>query len=74
MGITDIRDDILKPASTRSKIVVTLRIPDEVRKKDGRDWNQTDEIIYDLDPYDKVRMRLLKQDEQLYEAFKKTIE
>ena len=61
----DIRDDILKPASTRSKIVVTLKIPDEVKKGD-RDWRHDDEIDYELDPYDKVRMRLLRSNEELY--------
>jgi len=49
----DIKDDILRPASTRSKIVVNLREPDTKKKKEfGRD----DKIVYELDPYDKVRM------------------
>ena len=69
----DIRDDILKPASTRSKIVVNLReMKDEVTGK-KRPFKSTDPIIYDLDPYDKVRMRLLKEDEALYKAYLKTI-
>ena len=68
----DIRDDILKPASTRSKIVVTLKIPDEV-KKGNREWRYDDPIEYELDPYDKVRMRLLRKDEELFKAYENTI-
>ena len=33
VNMNDIRDDILKPASTRSKIVVTLKVPDEVKSQ-----------------------------------------
>jgi hypothetical protein len=29
--------------------------------------------VYELDPYDKVRMRLLKKDEKLYKAYEETI-
>ena len=69
----DIRDDILKPASTRSKIVVNLVQPkDEHGKK--RDFAPGDKIQYELDPYDKVRMRLLKPNEDLYKSYLKTIE
>jgi len=39
-----IKDDILKPASTRSKIVVNLNL---------------ETFKYELDPYDKVRMQLI---------------
>ena len=55
----NIKDDILKPASTRSKIVVNL-----VDKKDenGRDLP----IRYELDPYDEVRMKLIHPDRKLY--------
>lgn len=68
----DLRDDILKPASTRSKIVVNLKeMKDENGKK--RPFKSTDPIEYELDPYDKVRMRLLKEDEALYKAYLKTI-
>ena len=68
----DIRDDILKPASTRSKIVVNLReMKDETTGK-KRPFKSSDPIIYDLDPYDKVRMRLLKEDEALYKAYLQT--
>lgn len=69
----DIQDDILKPASTRSKIVVNLK---EYRDKNGkrRPFNKDDIIEYEMDPYDKVRMRLLLDDEKLYTAYKKTIE
>ena len=45
----NIKDDILRPASTRSKIVVNLR-----EAKEG--------ISYELDKYDKVRMQLLLPD------------
>ena len=59
----DIRDDILKPASTRSKIVVNLKeyFDDSTKKK--RPFKDSDAIVYELDPYDKVRMRLLKPGE-----------
>lgn len=67
----DIQDDILKPASTRSKIVVNLK---EYKDKNGkrRPFTKDDEIIYEMDPYDKVRMRLLRDDEELYKAYLKT--
>ena len=69
----DIRDDILKPASTRAKIVVNLR---EMKDANGkkRPFKHNDPIKYELDPYDKVRMRLLKEDEALYKAYQKTID
>ena len=69
----EIRDDILKPASTRSKIVVNL-----VEEKDAngkkKPIGDNDEIRYELDPYDKVRMRLLRPNEELYLAYLNTIE
>jgi hypothetical protein len=49
------REDILKPASTRSRIVVELENP----KGDGekqRDFTASDPINYKIDPYDEVRM------------------
>ena len=49
-----IKDDILRPASTRSKIVVNLKEPTDGKKK--RQFSDKDEIIYELDKYDKVRM------------------
>lgn len=69
----ELRDDILKPASTRSKIVVNLIEP---RDNDGRirAYRSSDEVNYELDPYDKVRMRLLKPDEAFYQAYLKTIQ
>ena len=69
----DIQDDILKPASTRSKIVVNLK---EYKDKNGkrRPFTKDDEIVYEMDPYDKVRMRLLRDDEELYKAYLRTIE
>lgn len=62
----NIKDDILKPASTRSKIVVNL-----VDKKDenGRDLP----IRYELDPYDEVRMKLIHPDRRLYIQYEQTI-
>ena len=68
----DIRDDILKPASTRSKIVVNLKEPLTSNGK-KREYKSNDAIEYELDPYDKVRMRLLKKDEKLYKAYLETI-
>ena len=69
----DIQDDILKPASTRSKIVVNLR---EYKDKNGkrRPFTKDDAIEYQMDPYDKVRMRLLRDNEELYKAYLKTID
>lgn len=69
----DIQDDILKPASTRSKIVVNLK---EYKDKNGkrRPFTKDDPIEYQMDPYDKVRMRLLRDNEELYKAYLKTID
>ena len=66
-----IKDDILRPASTRSKIVVNLREPTDEKRK--RQFSDKDEIIYELDKYDKVRMQLLHPDQKLYMAYKETI-
>ena len=49
-----IKDDILRPASTRSKIVVNLKEPTDGKRK--RQFSDKDEIMYELDKYDKVRM------------------
>jgi hypothetical protein len=49
------REDILKPASTRSRIVVELINPKEEGDK-PRDFTASDPINYYIDPYDKVRM------------------
>jgi len=38
-----------------------------------REFKADDKIVYELDPYDKVRMRLLKKDEKLYKAYEETI-
>lgn len=65
-----IKDDILRPASTRSKIVVNLKEPDAKKK---RQLGKSDEIKYILDPYDKVRMQLIYEDEKLYKAYMVTI-
>ena len=70
----EIRAEILKPSSTRSKIVVTLKVPkDETTGKIRRVWTDNDKVEYVLDPYDKIRMRLLKEKEELYKAYEKTI-
>lgn len=66
-----IKDDILRPASTRSKIVVNLREPTDGKRK--RQFSDKCEIKYDLDRYDKVRMQLLVGGEKLYRAYEKTI-
>ena len=66
----ELRDDILKPASTRSKIVVNLIEPRDPKNKGQiRAFNSTDEVNYELDPYDKVRMRLLRSNEDFYKAY-----
>ena len=67
----DIKDDILRPASTRSKIVVNLIEP----KKDGqkREFTKDDPIEYELDPYDKVRMKLIFEEQKLYKRYQETI-
>jgi hypothetical protein len=49
------REDILKPASTRSRIVVELENPKGEGDK-PRDFIANDPIIYKIDPYDEVRM------------------
>jgi hypothetical protein len=66
------KDDILRPASTRSKIVVNLREPGDKggsKKTFGRD----EKIEYILDIYDKVRMKLFLENEKLYKAYENTI-
>ena len=65
-----IKDDILRPASTRSKIVVNLREPDSKKRKQ---FGKDDKVIYDLDKYDKVRMQLLLPDQKLYKCYEETI-
>lgn len=66
----DIRDDILRPASTRSKIVVNLKETDAQKKK--KQFGRKDPIIYELDPYDKVRMKLIYPQQKLYKAYEDT--
>lgn len=68
---SSLKDDILRPASTRSKIVVNLR--EEANGAGGRKKNrQLQNIFYDLDPYDKVRMQLIFEDKKLYNAYMNT--
>ena len=68
-----LKDDILRPASTRSKIVVNLREPADPKRK-GKQFGKNDPVIYDLDQYDKVRMQLILPDQKLYRAYQKTID
>jgi len=69
-----IKDDILRPASTRSKIVVNLREPAGTEgNKKKKQFSQNDKVIYDLDKYDKVRMQLIYPKQELYEKYKLTI-
>ena len=62
----DLKEKILQPASTRSKIVVNLKMIDgELRKGD--------KIEYELDPYDEVRMKLYWKDQRLFKAYQETV-
>ena len=63
----------MKPASTRSKIVVNLDEPKNNATNRKRAYRDSDKIEYLLDPYDKVRMRLLEADEKLYKKYKEMI-
>lgn len=54
------REDILKPASTRSRIVVELENPKSEGDK-PRDFTASDPIKYKIDPYDEVRMKLFHE-------------
>mmetsp|Transcript_17698 Transcript_17698/g.29935 ORF Transcript_17698/g.29935 Transcript_17698/m.29935 type:complete len:272 (-) Transcript_17698:47-862(-) len=67
----DYKDDILKPASTRSKIVVNLREPEDPKDKSSKLKQEGD--LYELDPYDEVRMKLYKEDQKFYKAYMNTI-
>jgi len=69
------KDDILRPASTRSKIVVNLIEPNKKNDSSKRQpFGPNDQVKYELDKYDKVRMQLLLPDQALYKAYKKTID
>lgn len=68
---SEIKDDILRPASTRSKIVVNLKEVGEKGQK--KEFGRDDAIEYILDPYDKVRMKLIYENEKLYKAYENTI-
>lgn len=50
---------------------MNLKEPTDGKKK--RQFSDKDEIIYELDKYDKVRMQLLHSGEKLYRAYEKTI-
>ena len=63
----------MKPASTRSKIVVNLDEPKNANTNRKRAYRDSDKIEYLLDPYDKVRMRLLEADEKLYKKYEEMI-
>ena len=69
-----LKDDILRPASTRSKIVVNLKEPDNGDGKKKKQFGPKDHIEYELDPYDKVRMMLIYENKKLYNAYSKTIQ
>lgn len=66
-GDNDLQNDIMRPVSTRSKIVVNLRKPEK-----GKNYAPDEKIVYEIDSYDKVRMQLLKENQQLYKAFEET--
>lgn len=66
------REDILKPASTRSRIVVELENPKGEGDK-PRDFTASDPIKYKIDPYDEVRMKLFHEKKKLYNAYKDTV-
>ena len=69
-----IKEDILRPASTRSKIVVNLKEPPSVDgKRKKRQFSDKDKVEYELDKYDKVRMQLYKPGEKLYKCYLDTI-
>ena len=57
--------------STRTKIVVTLEEPPQ--DKDGDISYANYPIKYVIEPYDKLRMQLVFEDELLWARFKKTI-
>lgn len=71
---SNIKDDILRPASTRSKIVVNLKEPLSSDGKRKKQFSDNDKIEYELDKYDKVRMQLFKEGQKLYTAYKNTID
>lgn len=57
-----------RPYSTRSKIVVHLI---ELRDENGnkRPFQDNDNYEYYLDPYDKMRFKLVKEGEAMFEAY-----
>ena len=71
---SEIKDDILRPASTRSKIVVNLKeYGSNGDKGQNKAFGRDDPIEYIIDPYDKVRMKLIFENEKLYKEYEKTI-
>ena len=72
---SSLKDDILRPASTRSKIVVNLKEPSSDQNGGGRrkTFGKDDEYVYELDPYDKVRMKLIFDGQKLFNAYEETI-
>ena len=70
-----IKEDILRPASTRSKVVVNLREPPGQKKgkKKVKQLPRSHVVIYDIDPYDAVRMKLLLPNQALWNAYVQTI-
>lgn len=72
---SSLKDDILRPASTRSKIVVNLKEPQSDPSSGGRrkTFEKSDKYEYELDPYDQVRMKLIFDGQKLYNAYQITI-
>ena len=58
--------EILKPCSTRSKIVVQLN--------DLKKWKKGELLVrYEIDPYDQFRLRIVMKDEELLNKYRNTI-
>jgi hypothetical protein len=52
-----LKEDILRPASTRSKVVVNLKEPEHKGRGRRRKFlPKSHKIEYIIDPYDEVRM------------------
>ena len=53
-----IKEDILRPASTRSKVVINLKEPENNRKgkKKIKQLPKSHKVEYIIDPYDEVRL------------------
>ena len=58
--------EILKPCSTKSKIVVQLNDIKKRRKDEPL-------VRYEIDPYDEFRLRIVMKDEELLNRYHDTI-